>query len=209
MALRNHPLEALQQFIPDNTFDDLIVFINQYRIKLSIKKDRATVYGDYRPAMNGLPHRISVNGGLNKYHFLITLVHEIAHLVTFEKYGRKVKAHGIEWKNSFKELLSVFIAKKVFPEDVLEALSKSINNLKATSCSDNTLALALRNYDQRKKGILVQDLPMGTRFIAKNGKIFELLGKRRTRFEAKDINNGDIYLFPGLYEVEKRLEIKG
>ena len=39
-------------------------------------------------------HRISVNGNLNKYSFLITLIHELAHLLTFTQYKNRVDPHG-------------------------------------------------------------------------------------------------------------------
>ncbi len=204
MALKKHPLAALANFVPDDTFDELVAYLTQYAIQLSIKKDRKTVYGDYRPAQRNQPHRISVNGGLNKYHFLITLVHEIAHLVTFEQYGFKVKAHGKEWKLVFKELLSVFIEKNTFPPDILAALLASLDNLKASSCTDPMLAIALRNYDDNAAGTLIQELSLGSIFRTKKGREFELLRKRRTRFEARELTSGDIYLFPALYEVEKR-----
>jgi predicted SprT family Zn-dependent metalloprotease len=42
-------------------------------------------------------HEITVNSNLNKYKFLITLIHEISHLVAFEKFGRNIKPHGNEW----------------------------------------------------------------------------------------------------------------
>lgn len=204
MALKKHPLAALANFVPENTFDELVAYLEKYAIKLTIKRDRKSVYGDYRPAQGRQPHRISVNGGLNKYHFLITLVHEIAHLVTFEQYGFKVKAHGPEWKLVFKQLLQVFISKKIFPPDILNALLQSLDNLKASSCSDPGLAVALRNYDAHTDGILIQELPLGSIFSTEKGQEFKLMRKRRTRFEAKEMVSGAIYLFPALYEVKKR-----
>jgi predicted SprT family Zn-dependent metalloprotease len=36
---------------------------------------------------------------------LITLIHEISHLVAFEKFGRNIKPHGNEWKYSFQRLM--------------------------------------------------------------------------------------------------------
>lgn len=204
MALKKHPLQALENFLPENTFDLVVVYLHQYGIKLSIKKDRKSVYGDFRPAQNGLPHRISVNGGLNKYHFLITLIHEVAHLVTFETHKQMVKAHGIEWKKNFALLLKVFLEQKVFPSDVLSALENSLHNLKASSCSDPKLALALKKYDPSASGTLIQDLMPGEFFTTSDDREFRLLRKRRTRFEAENIATKQVYLFPALFEVKKR-----
>ncbi|HAD34265.1 MAG TPA: hypothetical protein DCF44_07170 [Chitinophagaceae bacterium] len=44
---------------------------------------------------------MSVNGNLNSYHFLITLLHEIAHMLVWEQFRNRVKPHGLEWKHVF------------------------------------------------------------------------------------------------------------
>jgi predicted SprT family Zn-dependent metalloprotease len=72
--------------------------------------------------VNGKNHRISVNGNLNKFSFLITLLHELAHLLAFENYGNRIQAHGKEWKFVYSNLLKDFIDKKIFPPDVESAL---------------------------------------------------------------------------------------
>jgi hypothetical protein len=54
------------------------------RVHLKIVNERQTRHGDYRKGLNG-KHEITVNSNLNKYKFLMTLIHEISHLVAFEK----------------------------------------------------------------------------------------------------------------------------
>jgi hypothetical protein len=49
---------------------------------------RQTRHGDYRKESTG-SIEITVNSNLNKYKFLITLIHEFSHLVAFEEFGRK------------------------------------------------------------------------------------------------------------------------
>ena len=49
--------------------------------------------------------KITVNGDLNPYSFLITTIHEFAHLVTFEEYQGRVKPHGKEWQLTYSKML--------------------------------------------------------------------------------------------------------
>ena len=78
----------------------------------SVTKKRQSVLGDYRHSAIGKNHRISINGNLNKYEFLITLLHELAHLFTFEKFANKVEPHGKEWKHFYGSLLADFLQNK-------------------------------------------------------------------------------------------------
>ncbi len=203
MALRKKPLEALSNFIPEGTFDYVFSYLETYRIKLSITKERKTKYGDYRPPKQGETHRISVNGNLNPYHFILTLIHEIAHLVAFDEYGFGIQSHGIEWKTTYQNMMAPLLTTNVFPENLLPAVKDSLRNVKSSSCYDQDLAMALRQYDNKPMGTLIKDLEMGSEFLAPNQQKYKLLKKRRTRYEAVEIHTNKLYLFPALYEVEK------
>src|SRR4249920_3725551 len=98
MAKQQAPLDALKDFLPDGTYEKVSAFLYQYHIHLTITKERTTVLGDYRNAVDGKNHRISINGNLNKFAFLYTLIHEIAHLLVYDQYGHRVASHGREWK---------------------------------------------------------------------------------------------------------------
>src|SRR5437868_12893848 len=98
MPKKEAPLKELESFLPEGTADDVIRFLQLYKVHLTITRERQSVLGDYRNKHFGRNHRISVNGNLNKYSFLITLLHELAHLVAFEKYGGRIQPHGKEWK---------------------------------------------------------------------------------------------------------------
>ena len=203
MALEKKPLNALEEFLPKGTFENIWPYLQQYHIKLKITKERRTKFGDYRPAHRGKTHRITINGNLNQYHFLLTLVHELAHLVAFDNYGFRIKSHGDEWKKTYQELMNPFLHESIFPQPLLGTVQSSMQNVKSSSCYDATLALALRHFDARPIGTFIQELPIDSIFIAPNGKKYQLLNKRRTRCEAKEIESGKSYLFPALYEVEK------
>ena len=90
MPRQEAPLEYLQRFIPAASVPQTLQLLHQYKVHLTITRNRKSVLGDYRHADGQQAHRISVNGDLNKYAFLITLLHELAHLVTFENHGPTV-----------------------------------------------------------------------------------------------------------------------
>jgi len=94
MSKREAPLEYLSQFIPQAAAPQILEYLNQYKVHLTVTKGRKTVLGDYRHATSYKTHRISINGDLNEFSFLITLIHELAHLVTFIQFGNRVQAHG-------------------------------------------------------------------------------------------------------------------
>jgi len=203
MAFKQHEIEAIAHFLPDGTAEDVIAYMHEYKIHLKVQRDRKSILGDYRPAHGHLPHRISINASLNKYHFLITLIHELAHLINHLQYQNKVAPHGAEWKSIFAQLLQKFIAKKVFPSDIENALHESMRSLAASTCSDPKLFRVLHQYDTSTRGIMIEQLQIGDLFQIENGRVFKLILKRRTRYECEEIKTGKKYLFPGIYEVSK------
>ena len=195
---------ALASYIPDGSFEPVLQYIIDYKVQLTVTRSRSSVLGDYRHAHAGKNHRISVNGDLNKYSFLITLLHEIAHLITFEKYGNRVQPHGQEWKMLFGNLLAVFIQKNIFPDDVQQTLLRSINNPAASSCGDEKLLRVLKKYDERKKGVFfVEQIMQGEKFKIKGNRVFEKGEKIRKRFKCKELATGKWYLFSPVSEVMK------
>ena len=114
MPKPEHPLHALEKYLPPDTFQAVAAYLQQYKVHLTVTRERKTILGNYRNAHNEHTHRISVNGNLNSYSFLITLLHELAHLLTFEQYKNKVPPHGREWKTLYGRLLARFIENKVF-----------------------------------------------------------------------------------------------
>ena len=128
MAATEHPMQALADFLPEGSFQSVIQYIQHFKVHLTITQKRRSVLGDYRHAVMGKNHRISINGNLNQFEFLITLLHELAHLLTFEKFSNKVEPHGKEWKSIYSTLLIDFVQQQIFPPDIVKALQKSIIN---------------------------------------------------------------------------------
>jgi SprT protein len=202
MSKKEVPLHALSAYLPENALDPVLHYLHIYKIHLTITRERNTLLGDYRHTIGDNHHRISVNGNLNPYAFLITLLHELAHLITFDEYRNRVAPHGKEWKNHFSTLLSHFMKLHIFPGDIQHALARSIQNPAASSCSDMTLMRVLRKYDTGKiNGVLIEELSQGALFRLKDGRIFQRGEKLRKRYKGVDVKTGQTYLFNALYEV--------
>ena len=202
MSKNEAPLQALKSFLPPDSFDEVVKHILDHKVHLTITRERKSVLGDYRNRFADKNHRISVNGNLNPYSFLITLLHELAHLFTYEKFGHKVSAHGEEWKKEFGILLSSFIKKQIFPADISRALLQSVHNPAASSCADVQLTKVLRKYDANKTGqVFVEDLPIGACFKIEGGRIFRKEELLRKRYRCTEIKTGLTYLFSPVFEV--------
>ena len=204
MSKVEHPLHALANDLPDGAFEPVVQLIHQYKVHLTVTRERKSVLGDYRHPFLGSNHKITVNGNLNKYEFLITLLHELAHLLCFEQYRNRVEAHGKEWKNIYGSLLKAFIDLDFFPEDIRKSLKKTLLNPAATANGETALLLVLRRYNPvQKAGVVVlAHLADGTLFKEIKGRTFKKIKLRRKRIECVEIATGNIYLFSALSEVE-------
>lgn len=193
--------DVLARYLPEHATDPLFELIKLYGVHLKIVNERVTRHGDYHRDASGY-HRITVNSSLNKYRFLITLVHEIAHLAAFERFGRNIKPHGDEWKLTFQKLMVPFIRPEIFPNQLLPLLARHFRNPKASSDTDATLSLALKQFDERSDKNYVFELPYGAVFRIHNGKIFRKGAQRVKRFECQEVSSGKLYLFNPNAEVE-------
>jgi hypothetical protein len=193
--------ETLSKYIPEHAVKPIFELIVANQVHLKIVNERVTRHGDYRRALSG-KHEITVNSNLNVYKFLITLVHEIAHLVAFEKFGRGIKPHGHEWKYSFQRLMVPFIRPEIFPQQLLPLLAKHFKNPTASSDTDARLALALKYFDKPNDKHFIFDIPTGSIFRIHNGKIFKKGTIRVKRYECIEVSSGRTFLFNPNAEVE-------
>ena len=194
--------EVLKKYLPERAVEPCLILIRESGVNLKIVNNRVTRHGDYRKLPTGL-HQITINASLNKYRFLITLIHEIAHLMAFEKFGRRIKPHGIEWKETFQYLMLPFIRPEIFPSRILPVLARHFRNPKASSDTDAVLSLALKQYDPNSsEKTFVFELPLGSTFRIYNGKQFKKGKKRIKRYECLDLGTGKTYLFQPNTEVE-------
>lgn len=202
MPKKEAPLEQLEDYLPAGSGSLIFNYLHTYRVHLTITRSRKSVLGDYRHTTTNRNHRISINGNLNKYAFLITLVHELAHLVTFMQFENRVQAHGREWKLVYRKILEEFIGLQIFPVDILTAFKRSLHDLPASSCADEQLMRVLRNYDQKpRNAVFVEQLEEGGLFEIDGGQLFRRGKIVRKRYQCVEINSGKLYLFSPIYEV--------
>lgn len=203
MPKNEAPLSYLENYIPKGGAQLVLDYLHRYKVHLTVTRERKSVLGDYRHAVAGKNHRISVNGSMNQYAFLITLIHELAHLVTFMAFRHQVQPHGKEWKKAYRVILEDFIKLSIFPDDILTALKNSLHNLPATSCADEPLMRVLRKYDEGSENkMLIEQIEDGGLFDAGDGRIFKKGKKLRKRFQCVEVATKKLYLFSAIYEVE-------
>ena len=179
--------------IPSASVDYVKSLICSENVIIKLKKTRKTKHGDFSVNKNGLK-LITINKSLNKYRFLITLIHEISHYFTFKNYGINIKPHGVEWKNTFRSLLLPVINSDVFPNDVLKTLAVYAKNPKASTDTDLNLSLTLNKYNTNQSEY-VSSLSNGTVFKASNDRTYIMIKKLRKRYECMDVLTKKLYLF--------------
>ncbi|HJN06414.1 MAG TPA: hypothetical protein QF480_07340 [Bacteroidales bacterium] len=195
--------EILKEYLPAKSINQVMKWIVQKNVHLKITRNRSSKLGDYRPPVNHSNHRISINHNLNPFAFLITFVHEMAHLIVWEKFQNKFSPHGIEWKSEYRNLMNTLLEKSIFPDDISTVLSKSIVNSKASSSSDLKLSRMLKKYDKYKLITHLEDLPENAIFQIENGNKFKKGIKKRTRYLCLNLQNKKQYLFHPLTPVEE------
>lgn len=193
---------TLAQYLPESALPLAESWWNEWGFDLRISKSRKSKLGDFRPGLKGKRDRISVNGDLGPYHFLITYTHEVAHLINWQKHGRKVRPHGKEWQEHYRQLLLRLLDQNCFPDELLTALEKHVARPKASSCSDPELFKLLSRFEKDKEVIFLEDLDEGSQFIINQDRKFVKGKKRRSRYECRSLDNKRLYYVSAHAEVK-------
>lgn len=193
----------LLKYLPEPLVEPVLKIIKEKGIRLRISKERQTKLGDYRPPGKIPYHRISVNHNLNPYAFFLTFIHEVAHLVTYEKHGHLRQPHGEEWKGNFRKLMMPFFDCGIFPADLEKALKNHMKNIKASGQVDLILSRTLKKYNETVDEWVLDDLKPGDKFLYQEKRKFKVLEKRRTRYKCLDLNSNKMYLIHALAPVTK------
>lgn len=197
IPLSNH----VKPYVPQGTELMVAQMIIENKIHVTITKHRATKLGDYRPPVNGKGHRITLNKSLNQYSFLITFIHEVAHLTCWTQYQNKVAPHGREWKEHFKKQMHPFLMQDIFPERVKNALKNYMQNPAASSCADVDLLKALQEH-QPEDGLLnLEELDEHQIFELDGNKVFQKGPRERKRYRCLNLINKRYYFVNALARV--------
>jgi len=195
---------VLGRFLPEASLEAACRMLREHPHHLEITPGRSSKYGDFSIDYPSGRPKITVNGTLNPYLFLITLMHELAHLLTWKDHGDRVKPHGAEWKQSFRTTLGPFLGSSVFPEDVERAVIRYLHNPAASTCSDTHLAAVLTRYDRNSHPDvkLISEIPIHTRFIyGRDSRVFVKGAQLRKRYQCRCERTQALYLFSPITKI--------
>lgn len=196
---------ALAQRIPVPAQEYVSLLMSRFDLELHLSAPRVSKLGHFRPAHAGRPQSISINRDLSTERFLLTLVHELAHLICHKEYGRRIKPHGAEWKRCFQQLMTPLLCEEVFSSGILPQVIRHLNAPKATSCVDKELHRAFERLEG-KEYITLDEIPEGSRFSIRKDRQFIKGAKRRTRYLCEEVTSGRAYLIHGAAPVELAVE---
>ena len=185
----------LSPFLPPAALDDMVQYIISYSIHLKITRERHSKLGDYRlPTPQQPGHTISVNGNLNPHAFLLVLLHELAHMLTFLDCGRSVRPHGHEWQQHYSRLLQHYTDVGGFPPDVVPMLREYYSKIPLSKRLEREIDRQLQVIVKPENTVRLDSLPTGTRFrIGRRARMFELIERQRTRWKCRDVATGRLY----------------
>lgn len=193
--------KTFQKYFPSNAVDLAFDIWQHHGFIFKITKERNSKLGDYRYTYATKKHMITINHNLNPYAFLLTYLHEVAHLEVHIQHQNNVAPHGTEWKNAFKRLFDMSMEVNAWDEKLLPPLLKYMKNPKASSSADMTLIKALKTFDSdHDESTYLSDLKTGDIFDFR-GRKFRKIEKLRTRSLCEELDTGRRYYIHEIAEV--------
>lgn len=189
-------------FVPAEALEYCCRLWAENSFSFTVSRDRKTKLGDFRYSRTNDHYSVTVNRGLNNYAFLITYLHEVAHVLTYRQFRNKCKPHGPEWQQNFRLIATPLLRPSVFPEDILGPLRGYLEKPAASTSGCAPLTIALRLYNKEKEeGLqMLGSVASGCKFVFKD-RTFIKTGKKRTRALCRDLGNGRDYLIPEVAQV--------
>lgn len=195
--MRYNNFNILQEYLPKNTHKYIVELLERYPVKFKIVRPRKTKLGDFKYFNNSGICQITINNNLEPLNFLITTIHEIAHLYNWIEYRGKILPHGIEWKNQYIKLFNPLLKNNVLPINELNLLKKHLKNPKSSSCLDKDLS----NYFKDPNLKRVEDIKPGDTFIIKN-RLFIMEKKLRKRYLCTEKSSNRKFYINGMAIIE-------
>lgn len=192
-------IEALKSYLPENALSFLKIWFADYPIHIKITRNRNSKLGDYRK-MPDQSHQITINSTLEPDLFFFVLTHELAHLIAFEKFGRRISAHGNEWKTTFAQMILESL--DIYPQELQLILKKFSKSPKANFMSSSDLVRYF-HFDQLKDDeVFMESLQIGDRFMYREDA-YKVEEKRKKLYLCINSTNAKKYLFKPLAKVQK------
>ncbi|MCQ9641342.1 SprT-like domain-containing protein [Chryseobacterium sp. WG14] len=193
------PIKSLEKYLPPNTLTYLRVWFSDHYIHIKVTRNRNSKLGDYRKLPDN-SHEITVNSTLTPQLFFFVLTHELAHLIAFEKYGRRISPHGNEWKETFRKMLIESL--DIYDEDLKPIIVKFSKAPKANFMASPDLVRYFHTEKQDDSLQFIEELQKGEFFIYRNEK-YLLEGLVKKNYLCKNLATGRKYSFKPLARVEK------
>ncbi|WP_312321920.1 SprT-like domain-containing protein [Soonwooa sp.] len=192
-------IETLKSYLPENALSFLKIWFADYPIHIKITRNRNSKLGDYRK-MPDQSHQITINSTLEPDLFFFVLTHELAHLIAFEKFGRRISAHGNEWKTTFAQMILESL--DIYPQELQLILKKFSKSPKANFMSSSDLVRYF-HFDQLKDDeVFMESLQIGDRFMYREDA-YKVEEKRKKLYLCINSTNAKKYLFKPLAKVQK------
>ena len=201
---RDELTRRLASRIPPPALAYVVDLLLDQPVQLVVSRPRRTRLGSYTAPQPSRPwHRISVNEDLNRYAFLVTLLHEIAHLHAFRSASRRIAPHGREWKRAFGQLLHPLVHTPTLPADITDVIRGMLANPRASSCADPELVAVLSRYDATASTLpRVDELPEGCTFRLGSGRIFRHTRRLRTWHLCEEVHTRQAFRVRGSSRAE-------
>ena len=192
-------VEVLEKYLPENTFPFLKNWFGGYNIHIKITKERSSKLGDYRKIAKN-QFVITINHTLPPELFFFVFTHEMAHLLAFEKYGRRIAPHGKEWKHTFREMLLQTI--EVYSENVKPLILEYAVSPKANFAASTGLKRYFYPDTLQNDEVFIENLIQNEVFIFRN-EMYKMKNKRTKNYLCTKLFSGAEYTFRALVKVKR------
>ncbi|MFN4197733.1 MAG: sprT domain-containing protein, partial [Flavobacterium sp.] len=106
-------------------------------------------------------------------------------------------------KHTFTKMMLPFLRPEIFPNELLPYLARHFKNPTASSDTDPHLANAMKKFDIGREAVtLIHELPNGSLFKIRGGRVFQKIGLKVKRYACVEVNSGRTFLFNANAEVE-------